>query len=241
MRTLEDRYTRWVIVVIGSPAFDSSGAPGSAEAVGLAAAIATAAAAAGAEVQLVGRVGDDRDGDAVLRSLASRGVRHAAMIRDAGRRTHRGAPVSVDEGEPLVPMAGLDDEAGAAAVPSRTSGAGSSPMTPSLDAGDLMLALAYLVDPRVVVVTEPLADEAAAVVAEARGFADAALVAIVASEGAVPAAFEAATILVAPADDEAGAFARLVGRFAAGLDGGATPAEAFVRARGAEGWEAASA
>lgn len=235
------RYTRLVIVVIGSPAYDASGDPAAGPAAGLPASVAIAAAAAGSEVQLVGRVGDDPDGDAVLIALSSRGVRHAATIRDAGRSTRRLTPVVVDEGEPLVPVAGLGPESSDGAVPSGEVAVPPDPGLPTLDAGDLALALRYLVDPRVVVVAEPLGDEAAAAVADAGGFADATIVAIVSADRAVPAAFEAATVLVAPATDEDGAFARLVGRFAAGLDAGAIPAEAFARARGAEGWEAAPA
>ena len=211
------------------------GEPGREHVAGLAAAIASASAANGAEVQLVGRVGDDREGDAVLRALASRGVRHAAVIRDAGRPTRRVAAASPAEGEPLVPLA-ADDE------PTEAGGASERPVdadgiAPALDAGDLVLALGYLVDPRVIVVAEPLTDAAAAVVADAAAFADAAVVAIVPEGGGTPMAFDRATVLVAPADDVAGAFARLVGRFAAALDGGADPGLAFERARNAEGWE----
>jgi hypothetical protein len=233
-----------VIVVIGSPAYDASGAPADGPAAGLAALVAIAAARAGAEVQLVGRVGDDPDGDAVLLALASRGVRHAATIRDAGRPTRRVAPVPVDEGEPLVPVAGLEPDGADGADGAHHGGGGPIPgesERPTLDEADLALALRYLVDPRVVVVAEPLGDEAAAAVADAGGFADAAIVAIVSADRVVPAAFESATVLVAPTVDEAGAFARLVGRFAAGVDAGASPAEAFARARDAEGWEAAPA
>jgi ribokinase len=224
-----------VIVVIGSPAYDVSGDPGEASVAGLAAAVAIAAAAAGAEVQLVGRVGDDPDRDAVLLALSSCGVRHAAMIRDAGRPTRRVTRVAPDEGEPLVPVADLDvgtEDGSAVAL---------EVSLPTMDAGDLALALGYLVDPRVVVVAEPVDEDAASAVADAGGFADAAIVAIVSGDRPVQAAFATATVLVAPGDDEAGAFARLVGRFAAALDGGSIPAEAFARAREAEGWEPAPA
>jgi ribokinase len=230
-----------MIVVIGSPALDASGDARDMPAAGLAAAVAIAAAAAGAEVQLVGRVGDDPDGDAVLLALSTRGVRHAAVIRDAGRPTRRIAAVAPDEGEPLVPVAGIDP--GSAGMRPAPDGAppATDPSAPTVDAGDLALALGYLVDPRVVVVAEALGEDAAAAVSEAGGFADAAIVAIVSDGVPVPAAFGGATVLVAPADDADGAFARLVGRFAAGLDGGASPGDAFARARGAEGWEAVGA
>ena len=230
-----------MIVVIGSPAFDTSGDAGEPPVSGMAAAVAFAAAAAGAEAQLVGRVGNDADGDAVLLGLASRGVRHTAMIRDAGRPTRRASAAVADEGEPLVPVAGLAARTnGGPAMSGEDAGAvDASP--PTLDAGDLILALGYLVDPRVLVVAETLGDDAAAAVADAGAFADAAIVAIVPADRAVPAAFETATVLVAPAHDEGGAFARLVGRFAAGIDGGASPGDAFAGARAADGWEAAQA
>lgn len=246
-----------MIVVIGSPAYAAPAEPGDAPAAGLAAAIATASATSGAEVQLVGRVGDDRPGDALLLALAARGVRHAAVIRDAGRPTRRAPALAPDEDEPLVPIAPID-EAAAAGETDRAAGADGAatpppvraprPATgepegeaPGLDAGDLALALGYLVDARVVVVAEPLADDAAVVVADAAAFTDAALVAIVLQDAVVPPAFDGATVLVAPEDDAAGAFARLVGRFAAALDTGASPGEAFERARSADGWEASPA
>jgi hypothetical protein len=163
------------------------------------------------------------------------------MIRDAGRPTRRAAAAVADEGEPLVPVAGLvAGTSGGPATPGEDAGAVDA-SAPTLDAGDLVLALGYLVDPRVVVVAETLGDDAAAAVADAGGFADAAIVAIVSADRVVPAAFETATVLVAPAHDEGGAFARLVGRFAAGIDGGASPGDAFARARAVDGWEAAQA
>lgn len=80
-----------MIVVLGRPALvppapgvpDSPrGRPG-----GLAAAVALAARAAGAEVQLVGTIGDDTEGDALAVELARQGVGHAALLRDPGART----------------------------------------------------------------------------------------------------------------------------------------------------------
>ena len=57
----------------------------------------------------------------------------------------------------------------------------------------------------------------------------------------MPAAYQRATVLAAPADDADGAFARLVGRFAAALDAGSSGGEAFALARGADGWEMSGA
>lgn len=50
-------------------------------------AIARAAVAAGARVELVGSIGDDAEGDAVVVGLARAGVGHAALLRDPAART----------------------------------------------------------------------------------------------------------------------------------------------------------
>jgi hypothetical protein len=68
-----------VIVVIGQPVPHPS--PGGTVAGGAAAAAALAAAAAGSTVQLVARVTDDPDGDAMLLHLAGAGVSHVATLR----------------------------------------------------------------------------------------------------------------------------------------------------------------
>ena len=66
-----------MLAVVGSPSFKLGSMPAAAvDAGGLAAGIARAAAAAGAEVQLIGKVGDDPAGDAVLLALARGGVGH---------------------------------------------------------------------------------------------------------------------------------------------------------------------
>ena len=53
----------------------------------------------------------------------------------------------------------------------------------------------------------------------------------------LPRAFQArALVLEAPAEDPDGAFAALVGGYAAGLAAGESPADAFAAARGAS-WE----
>ncbi|MEA2623714.1 MAG: pfkB family carbohydrate kinase [Chloroflexota bacterium] len=57
---------------------------------GLAALVAVAAAHAGADVELVGSIGDDEDGDRVVVELGRSGVRHAALLRDPAGRTPAG-------------------------------------------------------------------------------------------------------------------------------------------------------
>jgi sugar/nucleoside kinase (ribokinase family) len=80
-----------MIVVLGRPSLipaapgdthASRGRPG-----GLTAAIALAARASGADVQLVGAIGDDADGDILAIELGREGVGHAALLRDPAGRT----------------------------------------------------------------------------------------------------------------------------------------------------------
>ncbi len=68
-----------MIVVVGNPVPQPS--PLGTLAGGPAAASALAAAAAGSTVQLVARVVDDPDGDAMLLHLANAGVQHVATLR----------------------------------------------------------------------------------------------------------------------------------------------------------------
>jgi hypothetical protein len=68
-----------VIVVVGQPVPQRSAA--GTRASGPAAAAALAAAATGSTVQLVARVVDDPDGDAMLLHLAGAGVSHVATLR----------------------------------------------------------------------------------------------------------------------------------------------------------------
>ena len=140
-----------MIVVIGSPLHRPGIDGRSPDVAGLAAGIATAAAAAGREVQLVGRVGEDPAGDATLIGLADRRVGHVAVLRDAGRPTPV-VPATSDAGDAT---AGEGTDAVAAVASS--AGAGESSVVPTtLDAGDLDLALRYLVGFAVVVVAEAL-------------------------------------------------------------------------------------
>jgi hypothetical protein len=112
---------------------------------------------------------------------------------------------------------------------------------PTLPGPDLELALRYLPTYRVVVVADPLEDEAFAAVAEAATWADAHLI-VVAGDDGRPAAANlppaAVTVFDAPVasgtdgdpgDGGAGdAFAALVGAYAAALDRGEEPGAAFA-------------
>ncbi|CAN5465323.1 hypothetical protein BH20CHL6_BH20CHL6_13200 [soil metagenome] len=78
------------------PGLAREGAPPTAWA-GLAALVAVAAAADGGQVELVGAVADDEDGDAVAVELGRAGVGHAALLRDPSAGTPR---VSRKGGDP---------------------------------------------------------------------------------------------------------------------------------------------
>lgn len=213
------------MIVIGSPLL--SLADTTPRAAGLADAISRAAAAEGAAVEMVGRIGEDAAGEAILLDLAAAGIGHVAMIRDAGQPTGSWAP----EPEPDAfgdPDSVADDKRGSS-MPDTIR------PTP-LDAEDIDLALRYLPEYRVIVVVDALSDSALGAAAAAAKWAGAALVLVVAEGSAVPTSLDpAATVFEAPADDD-GAFARLVGGYAAALDRGDDPAEAFAAATGGMGW-----
>jgi hypothetical protein len=237
-----------VIVVIGSPSLRSG--PDVATATGLAARIALAAAAEGASVQLVGKVGDDPAGDALLLALSAGGVGHVAILRDPTRATPEdAAPVApgdgggetgateVREATGILEAAGiLDDPTGA---PTDGDVRSTRSIGPALEAADLELGLRYLVDYQVVVAAEPLEARAAQVVAEAASFAGAHLVALLPPGVAAPDAFASSTVLEAPRVDPDDALAQLVAAYAIALDAGAEPGPAFRRIAADMGWEAA--
>ena len=216
-----------MIVVVGSP----SGrllADGRLVAAGLAVQIGRRAAAdAGAAVQIVGRVGDDAAGDAVLLDLAAANVGHVAALRTPGGATPLVAAAEVDEGDDEAADVAIseaaDDEVGA------TSGL-------PIDAADLELALRYLPDYRVIVVTPGLDPAAMDTVVAAARWSGARLV-IVDDGAALPDALPAdATVLAQPGDADS-AFAAVVARYAVELDRGTEPGAAFAAASAAVGWQ----
>jgi len=169
-----------MLAVVGSPSFTPGSIAGpDGDVAGLAAAIALAAAAAGAEVQLVGKVGDDPAGDAVLLALARGAVGHLALLRDPGQPTPI-APPAVSETDPVgeEPVVALlaraeapDDDA---ITPS--AGVASSSSGLVLEPADISLGLRYIREFRVLVATGPLDAPSVGVVADAAAFVDAALV-----------------------------------------------------------------
>jgi hypothetical protein len=111
-----------------------------------------------------------------------------------------------------------------------------------LDRADIELALRYVPECQVLVAAEPLSDDALAATTEAAAYHGAPLIALTEPGAAPPTGLpENATVLEEPADDEAGgAFAALVGRYAAALAGGSEPPQAWQTAVNATGWEPAT-
>jgi hypothetical protein len=222
-----------VIVVIGCPIGRLG--DGAILAAGMASRVALAAAAAGRVVQLVGKTGDDPIADGVVLDLAQGGVGHVALLRDPARATRLEPPSPADDVE-------ADDEIAADhghppghpadPVPTTDRAAG-----PALEAADVDLGLRYLTDFAVVVLAEPTDAETIAIVSEAARYGEATMVLVVGAGAAVPDDLPAdAVVFEAPDADREGAFATLVGRFAAALDDGTTPAEAFRASVTADGW-----
>ena len=230
-----------MIVVVGSP--EGRRSEHGIEAGGTAATVARVAAAAGADVQLVGKVGEGAAGDAVLLSLAQARVGHVAVLRDASRETPitSSAPDADAVLDPIEVTGEADgDAASAVAVAVAEAASGSSEVAPepSLDSGDLELALRYLPDYRVLVVTETLGEPALATVSAAARWAGAQLIVVVPSGTSGRGMPDDATVLESPQADPDGAFAAVVGAYATALDRGATPAEAFASASVGSGWSA---
>ena len=215
-----------MLVVVGSPSARAT-TDGGLAAAGLAADIARDAAAAGSATQIVGRVGDDAVGDAVLLDLAAAEVGHVAVLRSPGEPTpvtsepsarevddeRAGAAIADDAGEPVNPLAGL-----------------------AIDAADLELALRYLPDYQVIVVVPGLDPAALASVIAAAGWSGAQLVVIDVAGIAGDALPADATVLAQPPAPDA-AFAAVVARYAVELDFGSEPSAAFATASTAVGWQ----
>jgi hypothetical protein len=209
-----------VIVVIGPLLYRATDPDPTAD--GLAAQVALAAAGHGRSVQVVGKTGEDPEGDAVLLALARGGVGHVAMLRDAGMATPRAA-------EPV-------DDAGESSDTNQTVSANAS-----LDAGDIELALRYLTDFSVLILAVPADPELAGVVTAAAGWGDARLILVLPVGDTVPDGLPVdAIVFEAPDADPDGVFAAMVGSFAAALDDGGEPADAFRTTIDEAGWTPAS-
>jgi hypothetical protein len=190
-----------VIIVLGRPGLSRHGALD-----GTAARIALTALHAGGDVEVVGSVGDDSDGDSVVTLLGSLGIGHAAVLRDPAGATPR-----EDETGPL----------------------------PRLDAADIDLGLKYIAECQVLVVADTLDRDAMRVAADAAAYHRAALIVLTPEGGEPPSVMtDEATLLEVPSED-GGAFAELVGRYAAALDTGRAPADAWQDSIDETGWEPA--
>jgi hypothetical protein len=221
-----------VIVVVGQPSYRETEAGPVAG--GLASLIATAAATHGRPVQLVGKVGEDEAGDAVVLALARTGVGHVAMLRDAGRPTPRikGRQDAPEDGDLPGGSVLLDDPQ---AQP------GEAADGPMLEAADVDLALRYLTEFEVLVLTGEVPADTVRIATAAANWADARLVVVVPAGEVEPAGLPPdAIVFEAPDADPDGVFVEMVGSFAAALDDGDAPAEAFRSAVAVGGWTASS-
>jgi hypothetical protein len=217
-----------MIVVIGLPAYVDS-PDGERCAGGLAVEVASAAQRRGSMVELVGKVGNDGAGDAVVVALGRIGIGHAALLRDPI------LPTPVMETSP-----GSDDEAEVDAEGSTARLLPDSPAArPGLEAADVELALRFLPAANVVVVADAMSEATTAAGVEGAAFSAAKLVVLVPAGATAPTVPAEATVLEAPVDDD-GSFGRLVGAFAGALDAGVDPGSAFAEAVKAAGWEPAA-
>lgn len=225
-------YPQRVIVVIGSPVGrldDDALVAG-----GTASRVALAAAGLGRTVQLVGVTGDDPTADGVILDLARGGVGHVAVLRHPGRVT----PL-----EPAIPET-IDDEPSPDEPDPASSRPVAAPLGPALEAADVDLGLRYLTDFVVVVMAEPADAKTIAVVAAAAHWGEARMILVLEPGQTVPDGLPGDVVVFeAPPDDpDGGAFADLVGAFAAALDEGTDPGEAFRDSIASDGWtEAGSA
>lgn len=202
---------------------------------GRAARIALMAREEGAEVELVGSVGDDPEGDEVMVRLGRAGVGHAAVLRDPAART---------------PVGG-----GAAPAPRLEPADIALGLSYVAECRVLVIAESLPAEAQSVA-AESAAYHGAAVIAivtlvsgVADGLPDNATLLEAPSEEQSEDLADDAGPGEGSADDQAGqdaaarsdAFNRLVARYAAALDRGDDPAKAFHAASQSAGWESVSA
>lgn len=214
-----------MIVVIGTVHLRGAGpsaAPG-----GLAGRVAAAAAIAGAEVELVSKVGDDPTGDALLLALARARIGHVAVLRDAVHPTPQrlDGPAVGEAAEAVV----AEEAEVAAAAAVWVDGV---EVPPGLEPADVELALRYLTDFRVLVAVHPTPAALGVAVAAAE-FAGAHVVAVTEDADEPPAGLPASALLVAIEDATADSdgIAGRIGAYAAAVDRGEAPDAAFATLR----------
>lgn len=194
-----------MIVVVGRPGLGASE-----QLDRLSAQIALAVAGAGGQVELVGSVGDDAEGDDVVVALGRARIGHAAILRDPAGTTPTGS----------------DADAGNEAT-----------QLPRLDAGDIELGLSYLPECQVLIVADEIDERALRVVADAALYHRAELVVIGDAASDLP---DTATVLQPPPAGAGTAFAQVVARYAVALDDGRAAPEAWRVAVEQTGWEQAT-
>jgi hypothetical protein len=224
-----------VIVVIGSPIGRLG--DGVVEAAGMASRVALAAAGPGRVVQLVGKTGDDPTADGVVLDLSRGGVGHVALLRDPSHPT----PLQVPP--PLAPDDDPEFPNDPAADPATgTDARGATPVGgswdgPTLEAGDVDLGLRYLTEFAVIVLAEPVGPDIIAIVADAARWSEARMVLVVGAGEPVPTGLpDDVVVFEAPDADPGGSFAAVVGTFAAALDAGTDPRQAFQASIASDGW-----
>lgn len=213
-----------MIVVVGLPAY-ADGPDGEECAGGLAVEVAAAARRRGGTVELVGKVGNDGTGDAVVVALGRLGIGHAALLRDPARPTPVLTVAPRDEaGDPA------SDGPEVRLLPEDASA------RPVLEAADVELALRYLPGASVIVLADQLVESTVEAGIQGAAFSAARLIVLVPAGGVTPAVPPETTVLEAPEEDD-GSFGRLVGTFAGALEAGVDPAAAFREAVTTSGWE----
>ena len=210
-----------MIVVVGLPAY-ADGADGEECAGGLAVEVAAAAVARGGTVELVGKVGNDGAGDAVVLALGRLGIGHAALLRDPARPT----PVLTE-----TPLPEAADECRGRGLegPEVRLLPADPAARPVLEAADVELALRYLPEAAVIVLADPLPESTVEAGIAGRGLLRGQVDRARAAGGATRRVPPETTVLEAPEEDD-GSFGRLVGAFAGALDAGVDPAVAFGEA-----------
>jgi hypothetical protein len=108
-----------------------------------------------------------------------------------------------------------------------------------LERADVELGLRYVPECRVLVAAEPLEPATLAAAVDAAEYHGAALIALVPTGAAAPGDLPETTTVLELPDEDDGAFARLVGSYAAGLASGQAAPEAWRAAVAQTGWEPA--
>jgi len=168
-------------------------------------------------------------------ALSGRAGRVAAAAAGAGAGVELVGSVSDDgNGDAAITALGRERIGHAAVLRMPSSG------EPRLDAADIELGLRHVAECRVLVITDSLDHPALTAALEGARYHRSALV-VAATQDDLPIDEELpeqTTVLAAPDEDD-GAFAGLVGRYAAQLDAGRDAADAWRDALSATGWEAA--